>query len=308
VGVREASFPLVPRRRLVGLPFGAMHSARRGGGTDVAGTRPYLPGDDVRRIDWAGSARLSAAHGSDEFLVREWYAEEAPFVVIVCDRRPQMRLCPADLPWLHKHEAVRVCAELIGASAVAARGFIGYLDFAVGDDEPFWRPPQSPSELSHITEEHLAFPEFRAQPDNVGRALEFLARHRRSVPSGSFVFVLSDFLEPPAREIWARALEHRWDLVPVVIQDPVWERSFPDVGSVVLPFADADGRLRSTRLRASEAERRRADNEARFDRLLTEFMTLGIEPIVVASSDRDDIFRAFLVWADERQFRRGRAG
>jgi len=308
MGARDATFPLVPRRRLVGLPFGAMHSARRGGGSDVAGTRPYRPGDDVRGIDWAASARLSSAHASDEFLVREWYAEEAPFVVIVCDRRPEMRLCPPELPWLHKPAAVRVCAELIGASAVAARGFIGYLDFALGEEEPFWRPPQSPSELWHITERHLAFPEFRAQPDNIARALDFLGRHRRSVPSGSFVFVLSDFLEPPCRDAWARALEQRWDVVPVVIQDPVWEQSFPAVGSVVVPLADPDGRPRSVRLQARETERRREEHEARLDRLRTELLTLGIEPILVSSSDREEIFRSFLVWADERQFRRGRAG
>jgi uncharacterized protein (DUF58 family) len=305
---RDQTFPLTPRRRLVGLPFGAMHSARRGSGSDVAGTRPYRPGDDVRGIDWAASARLSSAHGSDEFILREWYAEEAPFVVIVNDRRPEMTLYPEGLPWLRKPEAVRVCAELIGASAVAARGFVGYLDFALGEDDPFWRPPQSPSEVWHITERHLVFPEFRAQPDTVARALEFLARHRRSVPSGSFVFLLSDFLEPPSRDVWARALEQRWDLVPVVIQDPVWEQSFPAVGSVVVPLAEPDGRTRPVRLRPREAERRREEHGSRLDRLLTELMTLGIEPILVSAVEREAILQAFLVWADERQFRRGRAG
>jgi uncharacterized protein (DUF58 family) len=308
VALGNESFPLIPSRRLVGLPFGAMHSARRGGGSDVAGTRFYLPGDGMRAIDWAASARLSSAHGSDEFVVREWYADEAPFVVLVCDRRPEMALYPEGMPWLRKPEAVRVCAELIGASAVAARGFVGYLDFALGEDEPFWRPPQSPSEVWHITERHLLFPEYRAQPDNLTRALEVLGRHRRSVPSGSFVFLLSDFLEPPPRETWARALEHRWDVVPVVIQDPVWEQSFPAVGSVVVPLADADGRARLVRLRAAEAERRRGEHETRRDRLLTELMTLGIEPILVSSAERDQIYQSFLVWADERQFRRGRAG
>jgi hypothetical protein len=93
-----------------------------------------------------------------------------------------------------------------------------------------------------------------------------------------------------------------------VIQDPVWEQSFPAVDSVVVPLADPDGRPRPVRLRPREAERRREENEARLDQLLTELMTLGIEPILVSSADREAIFQAFLVWADERQFRRGRAG
>ena len=125
------------------------------------------------------------------------------------------------------------------------------------------------------------------------------------MPAGSFLFVLSDFLAPISEEVWTRALEHRWDVVPVVIQDPVWEQSFPQVDSVVVPAADASGRLRPVRLRAAEAARRREEHEARRGRLVSGFRSLGIEPILVSSSARDHVFRAFLAWSDERQYRRG---
>jgi uncharacterized protein (DUF58 family) len=306
VALQELTFPLVPRRRLVGLAFGAMHSARRGTGSDVAGSRPYLAGDDVDTIDWASSARLSAARGSDEFVVRERFAEEAPRVVIVCDRRPEMRLYGPDYPWLDKRRAMSLAAELISESAARARGFIGYLDQAHGPGEPFWRPPKSHSELWAIKERHLLEPEFDAPPDTIARALDFLGDHRRAVPAGSFVFLLSDFLVPPPRETWLRALEHRWDLVPVVIQDPVWEQSFPAVDSIVVPLADPGGRVRAVRLRPGEAEERRREHEGRRRRVLAEFEELGVEPILVSSTDSEDVFRAFLSWADEREFRRGR--
>jgi uncharacterized protein (DUF58 family) len=94
------TFKLVPRRRVIGLSFGAVRSLRRGAGLDVAGSRPYRPGDDMDVIDWAASARLSTARGSDEFLVRERFAEVAPKVVIVCDRRPNMEVYESPLPWL----------------------------------------------------------------------------------------------------------------------------------------------------------------------------------------------------------------
>jgi uncharacterized protein (DUF58 family) len=306
MALQGATVPLLPRWRLVGLPFGAMHGLRRGRGADVAGTRPYLPGDDMRAIHWAASARLSSARGTDEFIVRERYAEEAPFVIVVCDRRSEMALYPDELPWLRKHEAVRAACEVIGDSAGAARGFLGYLDYATGGEDPFWRPPQSQSEAWHIRERHLAFPDFRAPEDNVARALDFLARHRRSAPPGTFVFLLSDFLSPPPRDAWVRALEHRWDVVPVVIQDSVWEQSFPALDSLVLPLARGDGRLRAVRLRPGEADERRRGNESRRAALLEELRGLAIEPILVSSHDRDAVFRAFLAWADERQFRRGR--
>ena len=79
-------------------------------------------------------------------------------------------------------------------------------------------------------------------PDNtVERALGFLGRMRSALPSGTFLFVLSDFLEPPPVAAWLEAGARRWDVVPVVIQDPLWEQSFPDVGSVVVPIADPAG-------------------------------------------------------------------
>jgi hypothetical protein len=38
-----AVFPLVPRRRVVGLAFGGIRSVRRGNGSDIAGSRRYIP-------------------------------------------------------------------------------------------------------------------------------------------------------------------------------------------------------------------------------------------------------------------------
>src|SRR3954464_7343266 len=101
----DVVFPLTPRRRLIGLSFGGMRSARRGAGSDVAGSRVYRPGDDIATIDWAASARPSAARGTDEFIGRERFAEEAPRVVIIADRRPEMSLFPPSLPWLSKPHA-----------------------------------------------------------------------------------------------------------------------------------------------------------------------------------------------------------
>jgi uncharacterized protein (DUF58 family) len=303
----ELAFPLIPRYRLLGLAFGGMPSARRGLGSDVAGSRPYRPGDDVHAIDWNASARLSSARGTDEFVVRERFAEEAPRVVLVCDRRPGMALFPPDLPWLSKRDALRAAAELVGASTARARGLVGYLDFAEG--EPFWRPPRSQREARRLEESHLLHPTFRAPEDNLERGFEFLHERRRSLPAGTFVFVLSDFLAPPPAEIWLRALEHRWDVVPVVIQDPVWEQSFPDVGGIGLPILDAaTGRVATLRLSRREARERREQNQRRLRSLLDELVSLDLEPILISSADPREILEAFLEWADYRRYVVGRAG
>ena len=98
--------------------------------TRSVGSRPYRPGDHLAWIDWAASARLSAARGTDEFVVREYLAQEAPRAAIVVDRRPSLGLFGPESPWLDKPAAVLAAAEAIAASAVAALGEVAYLDHA----------------------------------------------------------------------------------------------------------------------------------------------------------------------------------
>jgi uncharacterized protein (DUF58 family) len=297
------SFPLVPRRRVIGVSFGTMKSLRRGSGTDVAGSRPYRPGDDMDSIDWAASARLSTARGADEFVVRERFAEEAPRVVIVCDRRPEMACHGPSLPWLDKPAAMRTIVELVLASAGVAGGFVGYLDYADGD--PHWRQPKGERKLIEIRDERLWSSEYGGPPDWLERSIDHLASHPRAVTPGTFVFVISDFIPVPPTELWLAAVEHRWDIVPVVIQDPTWEQSFPDVSGIVVPLRDArTGRSTAVRLRAKEAAKRRALNQERLDMILGTFRLLDIDPVVVSSNDRSEILSTLLVWSDLRRTRR----
>jgi uncharacterized protein (DUF58 family) len=296
----SATFPLVPRRRVMGLAFGGMRSARRGIGSDVAGSRPYRPGDDVAAIDWNASARLSAARASDEFVVREHFSDESARVVVVCDRRPSLGI-DSPLRSFRKPQAVRHAVELVAASATAAHGLVGYLDHA--DGSTFWRVPRSEHELEPLD---LTRRPFRAPADTLARAFDQLEEQRRALATAAFVFVVSDFLEPPDARRWQRALEHRWELVPVVIQDPVWERSFPDVAGVVFPFADpATGRVAAVRLTVTEVRARREAHERRWADLLRGFRALGLEPVVPSGDERADMLAAFLAWADLRLLARG---
>jgi uncharacterized protein (DUF58 family) len=295
-----AVFPLVPRRRVIGLAFGGVRSVRRGAGSDVASTREYRPGDDVAWMDWAASARLSAARGSDEFIVRERFADEAPRVVVLADRRPSMGIRASELRVLDKPRALLTALDLIGTSAHAARSLTGYLDYAEG--EPYWKPPRSEVRAEPGTFDRA----FRAPVDTVSRGLEFLGEHRRDLPTQAFVFILSDFVVPPDLRVWQRALEHQWEVVPVVIQDPVWERTFPPVGGITVPYADpGGGRVVPVYLTDREAARVREEHEARWETLTKDFRSLGIEPVSIHTADYGDVLASFLRWADLRQMWRG---
>jgi uncharacterized protein (DUF58 family) len=291
------TFPLVPRRRLTGLPFGDLPSRRRGHGTEVIGSRPYEPGDPVSTIDWFASARLSSATGGDEFIVRDRAADEAPRVTILLDRRPAMGLYPPPLPWLSKREAMREAAISIAASAAVARADIAALDYGAG--EPWWLPPGR-RDRPWIVAARAAEAPFEAPEDNVLQALAFLAQRRTDVPGGTFLFVASDFLEPVPPDAWLDAVGHGWDVVPVVIQDPVWERSWPDVAGVGVPVAHAG----LVRLGRRQAARLRSEHEERYAGLLAELQSVGLRPVELDSSDPYAVDEAFLGWAEER--RRGR--
>ncbi|MGZ8694948.1 MAG: DUF58 domain-containing protein [Gaiellaceae bacterium] len=302
-------FPLVARWRVTGLPFGEQRSVRRGPGSDVAGSRAYVPGDPVSSIDWYASARMSAARGREEFVVREHYEDEAPRVVVVCDRRPSMALYDESLPWLSKPAAVAAVVDAIVVSTLVARGEVGYVDeagAAARHGEPYWLPPRGGRARWAITE-RAADAGFDAPADTLERAFAHLHRVRAALPGGSFVFVISDFIEPPPVAALVRATALRWDVVPVVVQDPVWEQSFPALPAVVVPFADAaTGRPVDVLLRGREVRERQAANEARFRGLAEELAGLGLEPVVIGSSDPRDVDGAFLEWAERRRRSRRR--
>jgi uncharacterized protein (DUF58 family) len=294
------TFPLIPRRRVLGLAFGGVRSVRRGVGSDVASTREYHPGDDVAWMDWQASARLSAARGSDEFIVRERFADEAPRVVVIADRRPSMSIVASPLRPLDKPQALANAIELIGASAIAARSLTGYLDYAHGD--PHWRPPRTEQRARPGTFDRP----FHAPADTVSRGLRFLGEHRRDLPTQAFVFVVSDFLVPPDLDVWQRSLEHRWEVVPVIVQDPVWERTFPDIGRISVPIAEPQsGRVVPVHLSHKEARTLTREHEVRWTALVRTFRSLGIEPVAVGSHDIGGLLDAFLRWADLRMMWRG---
>ena len=278
-------FPLVPRRRFVGASFGRNRSVRRGQGDEVVGSRPYRPGDHVAWIDWAASARLSAARGTDEFVVREYLAQEAPRATIVVDRRPSLGLYGPDSPWLDKPAAVLAAAEAIAASAVAALGEVAYLDNPARDSRAFWLPPAGRRRVAEVRA-RLADASFTAPPGALELGLQALLRHGHVLPPGSFVFVLSDFLAPVRSAEWARLRALRWDVVPVIVQDPTWEQSFPDVHGAVVPFADpATGKVAPTRFTRREVRALALEHERRLDRTVRTFRHLGCDPVVVGSED-----------------------
>ena len=95
------------------------------------------------------------------------------------------------------------------------------------------------------------------------------------------------------RRSGSSARGRRWELVPVVIQDPDWEQSFPRSARVVLPLADPrSGAVLEVRLTRREARAWRERARARAGPSCSRgFAALGVDPVLLDSSDPDAVQR-----------------
>jgi uncharacterized protein (DUF58 family) len=288
------TFPLVSSRRVGGVRAGELKSSRRGSGVDLAGSRPYRPGDDVRAIDRHSSARLSTAYGRPELVVRQFHADEAVPVLVVTDGRPEMALFPEPFPWLAKPAAVAGAVRAIATSAVAARCPVRL----VAGNEPPSAPIRSVDDLVAA----VAGEPYRDRPGSLERRLAELARASR-LRTGSFVFVLSDFVDFPDDAVWQDVIGRGLDPVPVIVQDPQWEQSFPaELGGTPFPAVDPETRRTSlVLLSRREAHARRRENEERLAKIRERLERLGLEPVLVSTADPNAVHEAFLTWSDGRR-------
>ena len=239
---------------------------------------------------------MSSARLSDEFIVREHFAEDHPRVVLVVDRRPSMSLFPAELPWLNKPAAVAVSGRMIVESALAAQGFPGYLDLAEAH-APRWIAPNRRENAGLIRDDELARSGYTAPKTTSSPHFTTSSARAPTFRAGSFVFVLSDFLVPPPQRAWRVAGSLGWDLVPVLLQDA-------DLGAVV----SRRGRVHAAapepvRLSRRDVTERRAANEQRLAELLETFAELEVDPVLLSSAEPLDVLDAFMRWHERRRRR-----
>src|SRR5580693_5525714 len=91
-------------RRLDGRLAGGYRTAHRGTGTDLAGLREYVEGDDARHIDWNVTARLN------EPTLRVFNEDRELTVWLVLDRSASMAV---GVPGRGKHDVLRELAVVL---------------------------------------------------------------------------------------------------------------------------------------------------------------------------------------------------
>lgn len=200
------------------LVAGDFASIFRGRGVEFTEVREYLPGDDVRTIDWNVTARLGTPY------VKRFIEERQLTLMLLVDVSASGEFGTASRT--RRDLTAELCAVL-ALSAARHRDRVGAVFYS--DRVERSSPPRSGrGQAMQVVMQALGLAPAGRGTDLPGvlRAVEPLLRHR------SLVVVISDFLDPaqwPALE----RLSARHDVVALQLTDPR-ERELPDVGLATL--------------------------------------------------------------------------
>lgn len=259
---------LASRRLIEEELAGQYESVFKGRGLVFSDVRPYIPGDDLRAIDWNVSARLGAPH------IKQFVEERDRTVYLAIDisashsfgsRQTTKRTLAAEL------------AAVVAFAAIQSNDRVG-LAMCTDRVERFVPAKKGRRHVLRVVSEILTW-----QPQSSGTdlaaVLTFLGKvsRRRAV-----VFLVSDFLSTD----WEHAMRvaaQRHDVVPVVIEDPL-ERELPAVGLVQLEDLESGRVLELDTAGASGAALRRtaAERAAARDQALRR---MNLETVAVRTDE-----------------------
>jgi uncharacterized protein (DUF58 family) len=210
------------------MMVGAYLSQFKGRGMDFEELREYMPGDDVRLIDWNVTARLRKP------FVKRFREERELAVVLVLDISASGNFGSAGQT---KRDFAAEIAATIAHSGLRSGDKVGLLLFSE-EVELFLPPRKGRKHLLRLIREALAFPAKR-RGTRIQSALSFL---NHAVKRRAIVFLITDFLhsfgsdhEALFREIGQTNSRH--DLVCLHLHDPR-ENQLPRGGLLSLEDAE----------------------------------------------------------------------
>ena len=271
--------------RLIRAGFaGDYHSAFHGRGIEFSQVREYMPGDDIRTIDWNVTARTGAPH------VKEFIEERDLTILLAVDVSGSMAFGSVD--W-RKCDRAAELAAVFAFSAVENSDRIGLLLFS--DSVRAFLPPRRGRAHAQVlvraaVEAAMRGPSGRADFDHAGRFLERIAVKR------AVVLVLSDFLDSRFEKPLQR-LNRKHDVIALPILDPREER-FPERGLARLVDLES-GEARLVDLRRAGIAKRAAQRKEMLER---RFRASAVDHLMVSTVLPYD--RELLRFFKERTLRR----
>jgi uncharacterized protein (DUF58 family) len=271
-------------RRVDSLLAGDYRSTLHGDGTELAQVRPYVPGDDVRQIDWNVTARTLEPH------VRVHLAERVLVTWLVLDASPSMRFGTADR---RKADVAEGVAVAVGHVATRRGNRLGAVTF--GDASPRSLPPrQGRVGLLGL----LAALRAEGEGAATGSLVEAIDRVGALARQRALVVLVSDFRGPLDWRRALLALAGRHDVVAVEIRDPR-EQELPNMGELWLVDPETGRQLRVDTRSAKLRDRFAAAAAAERDEVATTLAGLGVRHVVL--STEGEWLRPLTVFLRRRQ-------
>ncbi len=285
-------------RQVADVLAGAYVSVFKGRGVEFDEVRPYVPGDDVRTIDWNVTARMGAPY------VKRYVEERQLTVLLIVDMSASLDFGSAERS---KREAAVELSALLAFSAIYNDDKVGLLLFH-GEVDQFIPPRKGQKHALRVVREVLArgqetsavgprdralaalpsalansFAQLRERSrgarrrsTNIAHALEFC---RRVLPRRAVLFLISDFLDDGYLDA-LRGANRKHDVVAVRVTDRR-ESEFQGAGLVTLEDAETGERrlvdTSSPALRAALAE----DADTRAEALHRRLRGSGIDVVSI---------------------------
>jgi uncharacterized protein (DUF58 family) len=212
-------------RRLVDDSFaGEYHSTFRGRGMEFDEVRPYLPGDEVRTIDWNVTARMGQPY------VKKYVEERELTVMLMVDASGSGDF---GTEGMFKRELAAELAAVLSFSATTNKDKVGLMIFT--DKVELYIPPRKGRRhVLRLVRDLLAF-----EPESDGTDIKLaLDSINKILKRRSIIFLVSDFLDEAARYSKPLFMTNRkHDVVAVDVRDPL-EAEIADVGTLALEDAE----------------------------------------------------------------------
>lgn len=229
---------------------GSHHSKLRGRGIDFDQVRVYLPGDDIRSIDWRVTARSQQAH------TKIFHEEKERPVFLLVEQTKHLFLGTGNSL---KSVITAQLASLLGWAALDNNDRIGGLVFNESEQR-LVRPRLSKhSLLQFIGYLQKMNAQLTSEPNNDKQAntlLQALKQSKEALRPGSLLFLIVD--ERSLNDDCLRILQHlsiHLDIVLLPVYDPL-DHELPRAG--LLRFAQNDRELvldtNNNKLRAAYAQ------------------------------------------------------
>jgi uncharacterized protein (DUF58 family) len=179
---RLAGFPLFARRPMQGSVSGRHPSPHRGSSVEFAEYRKYVPGDDLRRLDWRAYGR------SDRFFIKEFEADTNLRCCLVMDTSGSMGFGSVGMS---KLDYARRLAGALGHLALQQGDAVG-LSCVAGGIVRNIPPKRNPSHLMTVFDVLE-----QTEPKGQTQLVPVLHELAETISQRALVIIMSDlFVEP----------------------------------------------------------------------------------------------------------------